>query len=235
MRDMGEARGGIVISPRGRGTSTWYLGRGMVDVLEVWDDAMAGFAIDPDRVYVSGHSMGGWGSYLLSILMPDRFAAALPVAGPVTQGAWTGIDVPGCDEYRYDDYSPCYIATNDSDPRTQHTRRLLENLRNVPIGIYQGAIDELVPTSGVTGRSSGWPSWATSTATTCSRPTSTTPTPSSTSGPKGSATSTGSAATPTPSGSPTSGTCPSSAPCATGRASAAPPGSTGCASTAPTG
>ncbi|MDX6234233.1 MAG: hypothetical protein QOH68_3330 [Nocardioidaceae bacterium] len=150
LRDQGEAFGGAVISPRGRGSSSWYLGKGLIDVNEVWADAFATFSLDQNRVYVSGHSMGGWGSYLLSILYPDRFAGAFPVAGPVTQGAWTGVDFDGCDDYVYDEYSPCYIKTNDSDPRLQHTRRLLENLRNVPIAVYQGAIDELVPVSGVT-------------------------------------------------------------------------------------
>jgi hypothetical protein len=150
LRDQGDAFGGIVVSPRGRGTSTWYLGRGLVDVNEVWADALAAFAVDRNRVYVSGHSMGGWGSYLLGILYPDRFAGIFPVAGPVTQGAWTGIDFAGCDDLAYEEYTPCYISANESDPRTQHTRRLLQNLRNVPLAIYQGALDELVPVSGVT-------------------------------------------------------------------------------------
>jgi dienelactone hydrolase len=150
-RDFGEGRNGIVVAPRGRGTSTWYIGEGMADFLEVWDDAVAQVPVDLSKVAVSGHSMGGAGSYLLSTLMPDRFAASLPVAGPVTQGAWTGLDFEGCDEYQYDDeYSPCYIQTNDGDARTQHTRKLLDNLRNTPIAIFQGVIDELVPTSGVT-------------------------------------------------------------------------------------
>jgi hypothetical protein len=149
-RDFGDGRGGIVVAPRGRGTSTWWIGEGMADVLEVWADAESRFAIDPARGAVSGHSMGGNGSYVLSMLMPDRFAAALPVAGPVTQGAWTGLDFDGCDDMRFDDYSPCYIETNEGTARTQHHRKLLENLRNTPIAIFQGAIDELVPTSGVT-------------------------------------------------------------------------------------
>lgn len=150
LRDNGEGRGGIVVSPRGRGTSEWYQGEGLVDHNEVFDDVRSSFPVDEDRVYVTGHSMGGWGSYLLSILYPDRFAAAFPVAGPVTQGAWTGADFEGCDDMKYDEYSPCYIETNSSDPRTQNTRPLLENLRNVPIAIFQGGLDELVPTSGVT-------------------------------------------------------------------------------------
>jgi hypothetical protein len=150
MRDFGEAVGGIVVSPRGRGSSSWYLGRGQYDVDEVYADATTVFNVDLDRVYVTGHSMGGWGSYLSTILHPDRYAAGMPVAGPVTQGAWTGVDFEGCDDYRYDEYSFCYIETNQSDPRTQHTRRLLGNLRNVPLAVFQGGADELVPVSGVT-------------------------------------------------------------------------------------
>lgn len=151
MRDFGDGMRGIVIAPRGRGTSTWYLGRGQVDVEEVRADALRSFPIDENRVYVSGHSMGGFGSYLMSTLRPDWFAAALPVAGPVTQGMWTGADFEGCDDMQYEDeYSPCYTQTNNGDARVQHTRRLLKNLRNTPIGIYQGGADELVWTSGVT-------------------------------------------------------------------------------------
>jgi dienelactone hydrolase len=150
MQSFGEDVDTIVVSPSGRGTSRWYVGKGHADFLEVWDDVHASFAIDPDRVYVTGHSMGGWGTYLLTVLYPDRFAAGMPVAGPVTQGAWTGIDFPGCDELSSGEYTPCYISANDGRPREQHTRRMLENLRNVPLAIFHGAVDELVPVSGVT-------------------------------------------------------------------------------------
>jgi dienelactone hydrolase len=150
MRDFGENVGGLVVAPRGRGSSSWYLGKGQVDLDEVYADATHLLNVDLDRVYVSGHSMGGWGSWLEAVLHPDRFAAALPVEGPLTQGAWTGADFDGCDDYHYDDYSFCYVQTNDSDARTQHTLRMMANLRNLPIGIYQGGIDELVPVSGVT-------------------------------------------------------------------------------------
>jgi Prolyl oligopeptidase family len=149
-KHLGEDRGAIVVSPHGRGTSRWYVGLGHADFREVWDDVHASFAVDEDRTYTAGHSMGGWGSYLLSILYPDRFAGSFPVAGPVTQGAWTGADFEGCDEFEFDGATPCYIEANGSDPRAQHTRRLLENLRNVPLVNFQGAADELVPVSGVT-------------------------------------------------------------------------------------
>ena len=148
-RDLGERQDTMVVSPRGRGTSSWYVGRGQLDVEEVWADVHRRFRVDTQRRYVAGHSMGGFGSFLMSVIHPDWFAAALPASPPSTQGAWTGLDFEGCDELRYDEYSPCYIQANDGDARAQHHRRLLENVRHVPIATYHGAEDELVPSSGV--------------------------------------------------------------------------------------
>ena len=148
--DLGEGVDTVVVSPRGRGTSRWYVGKGHVDFQEVWEDVHRSFSVDRARTYVAGHSMGGWASFLLTILYPDRFAAALPASPPVTQGMWTGLDFAGCDEYEAGGYTPCYGGANDGDARVQHTRRLLENVRYVPWAIFHGAADELVPVSGVT-------------------------------------------------------------------------------------
>jgi pimeloyl-ACP methyl ester carboxylesterase len=149
MRDFGEERDAFVFSPFGRGDSTWYLGRGQADIREVWDDAMATFNVDRDRVYIGGHSMGGWAAWLFATTMPDRFAAAFPDEGPVTQGAYTGADFPGCDNYTYDEYSFCFVQANNGNARQEWTDKLLPNLRNVPVAVYQGVEDELVPVSGV--------------------------------------------------------------------------------------
>jgi poly(3-hydroxybutyrate) depolymerase len=152
-KQYGEDMNTIVVAPSGRGSSTWYVGRGHVDFLDVWNDVFDSFSIDRQRVYLSGHSMGGWGTYLMATVYPDRFAAGAPAAGPVTQGAWTGLDFAGCDQLKYkdgsDEYTPCYIQANGSNPRAQHTRKLLENTRYVPLAIMHGTDDELVPYSGV--------------------------------------------------------------------------------------
>lgn len=37
--------------------------------------------VDPDRVYVTGLSMGGYGTWALAIAQPDRFAAIVPICG----------------------------------------------------------------------------------------------------------------------------------------------------------
>jgi glycerophosphoryl diester phosphodiesterase len=121
---LGEEQGNLVVSPRGRGTSTWYTTRAHQDFFEVFADAAgtgalgryadenlpadhrfpgAGlFFVDPARVYISGYSMGGFATYLFSGLYPDLFAAGYSTSGAVTQGAWTGIGPdpgdPGHDE-----------------------------------------------------------------------------------------------------------------------------------------
>ena len=141
-KEMGEDRQAVVVSPRGRGTSLWYVGKGQVDYQEVWADLHKVFNVDRDRTYIAGHSMGGWASYLLPILQPDRYAAAFPASGPQTQGGFTGVDFPGCT-------SLCFISANDSEPRDQYTGPLLPNLRWVPYAIFQGVADYLVPIPGV--------------------------------------------------------------------------------------
>lgn len=39
------------------------------------------FAIDENRLYVAGHSLGGYGAWYFIGTRPDMFAAAIPVAG----------------------------------------------------------------------------------------------------------------------------------------------------------
>lgn len=61
----------------GRGDLS-YLGRGEVDVLEVLADIRAHYDVDPDRVYLMGHSMGSIGTHNVATRNPDLFAAVAP-------------------------------------------------------------------------------------------------------------------------------------------------------------
>lgn len=50
-------------------------------VLAVLDRTMATHRIDPNRVYLTGMSRGGFGTWRLTIQHPERFAAIAPVCG----------------------------------------------------------------------------------------------------------------------------------------------------------
>ncbi len=45
------------------------------------DDVESRYRIDKDRIYVTGLSMGGFGTWSLGFLIPDRLAALAPVCG----------------------------------------------------------------------------------------------------------------------------------------------------------
>ena len=45
------------------------------------DDVVEKYAIDKDRIYLTGLSMGGFGTWTLALQAPDRFAAIAPICG----------------------------------------------------------------------------------------------------------------------------------------------------------
>ncbi len=53
----------------------------MAAVVAILESLQKEFHIDPDRVYLSGISMGGFGTWFLAMTFPNRFAAAVPVCG----------------------------------------------------------------------------------------------------------------------------------------------------------
>jgi predicted peptidase len=57
-----------------------------VDALRgLLDDLVARYKVDPDRIYLTGLSMGGYGTWALAAAYPERFAAIAPICG----GGWT--------------------------------------------------------------------------------------------------------------------------------------------------
>lgn len=83
---VGNGLGAIVATPLARGPDGWYENEALVDTLEVLEDVREHYSVDEDRVFVTGYSMGGFGTYRLSTLFPDRFAAGVSWSGvPASQ------------------------------------------------------------------------------------------------------------------------------------------------------
>lgn len=75
-----DRQGYLLAAPYGRG-DTFYAREGQVDVLEVLADVERRYEVDPDRVYLMGHSMGGYGTNRIATRFPDLFAAVAPAQG----------------------------------------------------------------------------------------------------------------------------------------------------------
>jgi len=67
---------------------------GRVDAMEVLAHAKALLHPDPRRQYLSGHSMGGHGTWQLGVHFPDRFAAIGPSAGWISFFSYAGSVIP---------------------------------------------------------------------------------------------------------------------------------------------
>jgi len=114
---------------------------GRLDAIEILDLIMDKYPIDPNRVYLIGHSMGGHGAWHIGCTHADRFAAVVPSAG------WDSFQL----------YFPWFLRSDElfSDPQCQRifdqcanadrTTQLLPNLRNVPVLAVHGSEDDDVP------------------------------------------------------------------------------------------
>jgi pimeloyl-ACP methyl ester carboxylesterase len=84
---------GVVVTPtnrrpRGFNWEDW----GRLDALEVLGLAKKQFAPDPERIYLTGHSMGGHGTWYLGATFPGNWAAIAPCAGYPSLAAYGSHD-----------------------------------------------------------------------------------------------------------------------------------------------
>ena len=82
---LSQERGYVFVAPSGRGPFTGYRRIGGQDVMDVLDRALSIYNIDPERVYLTGHSMGGGGTWILGLRHAEKFAAIAPIAA---SGRW---------------------------------------------------------------------------------------------------------------------------------------------------
>jgi predicted esterase len=76
-----ERRGYLVACPKGRQSASMYIGTAEKDVFDVIAQVRGAYKVDPDRIYLTGHSMGGYGTWSFAMAHPDLFAAIAPVSG----------------------------------------------------------------------------------------------------------------------------------------------------------
>ncbi len=79
--DEAEKRGYLLRGAAGRGDTFYRPGLGELDVLEALADIRKHYGVDADRIYLMGHSMGGYGTNNIAARHPDLFAAVAPIEG----------------------------------------------------------------------------------------------------------------------------------------------------------
>jgi pimeloyl-ACP methyl ester carboxylesterase len=137
LQQLGEENNTIVLTPEARGPTGWYQQEAEIDVFEAWRDLRNRYAIDRERVFLGGYSMGGYATYKFGSQYPDLFAKAFAVVGPAGEDP---ASAPTNGAVKSGD-------TASADP--ENMMRITDNLRHLPLLMWKGTNDELVPLPGV--------------------------------------------------------------------------------------
>lgn len=116
----------IVVFPQAADDTEWSDNIDLV--FAELDAATREFHGDRHRTYLTGLSMGGYGTWDMALHAPQRFAALVPICGGVK---------PLSDERAL----LVTAVANEADPYAAIVKRL----RGIPVWIFHGAKDDLVP------------------------------------------------------------------------------------------
>jgi predicted esterase len=121
-----ERAGFIVACPKGRDSASMYRGAAEQDVLDAMADVQRSYRIDSTRIYLMGHSMGGYGTWSIAMNHPDLFAALGPISGGGTPAGMAKIS-----------HIPEYVTHGDDDRTVpvRQSRDMVEAGRKAGAGI----------------------------------------------------------------------------------------------------
>lgn len=71
----------IVVSPQAFPNTPWWVEDTLLTLDALLAEVIESYQVDADRVYLTGLSMGGYGTWYMATAFPERFAAAVSVSG----------------------------------------------------------------------------------------------------------------------------------------------------------
>jgi len=125
--DEAERRGFLVLVPNPRGNRL-YTGTTEDGVLEAIDLVSKDFSVDPDRVHITGVSMGGAGALQIAYHYPDRFASVVAFYGD--------------SKYDLGTYVSKILVTKETAARYS-VLEFPENARNFPVLLVHAKDDDV--------------------------------------------------------------------------------------------
>jgi predicted peptidase len=128
LRKRAERYPAIVVFPQVPPDSFW-VGTPARVAMAALDRTVEEFRTDPDRVYLTGLSIGGNGTWYLAYRHPSRFAALIPICGWVVPSKEWGMT------------AELVVPADSGQPYAALARKL----RNIPTWIVHGEVDNVIP------------------------------------------------------------------------------------------
>ncbi len=114
---------------------------GRIDAMEVLAEAKRLFKTAPEKTYLTGHSMGGHGTWILGATYPDKFAAIAPCAGYADiAGYGSRGNNPDARNRTYDLFDIVERGSNGG-----RTLKLKRNYLQSGVFVHHGDADRVVP------------------------------------------------------------------------------------------
>lgn len=124
----------IIVFPQARPNTIW-IGDMTTQALKALDQTVDEFNGDLKRLYLSGFSMGGYGTWTTAAIHQNKFAALIPVAG----GIIPPFQIPA---FLKNTFPPEIITILDA-PNPYNA--LAKRIGNTPVWLSHGSDDESVP------------------------------------------------------------------------------------------
>jgi len=118
----------VVVMPQCHKQDWWTNAPMEAQALKALDQTMQEFKGDPQRVYLTGLSMGGYGTWALGSQYPGRFAALVPICG--------GIRLPPGHHI---------VNAHDTDDSANPYAAIAAKIGKTPVWVFHGGADDTVP------------------------------------------------------------------------------------------
>lgn len=114
------------------------------DIIDAINYMSSHFAVDVDRIYMSGFSTGGGVAATVAAKYPHVFAAVVDWAGPTDLGEWDQ-QVPSLENLDFGCWPSGFANPCPFEWQRRSVRSMSENLKHVPMAIVHGRADGNVP------------------------------------------------------------------------------------------
>ena len=121
IRDKKEIFPFLVVFPQSHQKGWGANGPSAKRALAILDQVQKDYKTDPKRVYLTGLSMGGFGTWSLAAAHPDKWAAIVPICG--------GGDPKQAEKIKH---IPCWCFHGDADPtvKVERSREMIKALKD---------------------------------------------------------------------------------------------------------
>lgn len=124
----------IIVFPQAR-TNSYWVGTQTEQAVKALNQTIEEFNGDPQRLYLAGHSLGGYGTWTTAVVYPNKFAALVPIAG----GIVPPFELPQVAKLLFP--KPIVEILDAPNPYDA----LAEKIGATPVWIFHGAEDESIP------------------------------------------------------------------------------------------